>query len=133
MSLKKTPSLASSSMIVFDQQRLGWTRDCTFERKENLCNRKLLSQYLELRFSVGVRMVGCLFFILEYVSNFLLFFMLLTSSVECHWHEIFAYSNSCDFFHYPQIMSFRAKIFPSKVYSTDVHTNITSRILIPLI
>lgn len=31
----------------------------------------VLSQYLELRFSVGVRMVGCLFFILEYVSTFL--------------------------------------------------------------
>lgn len=27
------------------------------------------SQYLERRFSVGVRMVGCVFFILEYVSN----------------------------------------------------------------
>ena len=26
------------------------------------------SQYLEKRFSVGVRMVGCVFFILEYVS-----------------------------------------------------------------
>lgn len=47
------------------------TGDCTLESKYILSNSKRLSQYLELRFSVGVRMVGCLFFILEYVSSFL--------------------------------------------------------------
>ena len=47
------------------------TGDCTLESKYIHSNSKRLSQYLELRFSVGVRMVGCLFFILEYVSSFL--------------------------------------------------------------
>ena len=47
------------------------TGDCSLESKYIHSNSKRLSQYLELRFSVGVRMVGCLFFILEYVSSFL--------------------------------------------------------------
>lgn len=59
-------------VYIFHVTPVSTGTDCV-RSKENkfFVTVNVLSQYLELRFSVGVRMVGCLFFILEYVSNFL--------------------------------------------------------------
>ena len=52
-------------------------------------------QYLERRFSVGVRIVGCIFFILEYVSwsYFSIFFLALVMSCEVNCQCSIFYSS----------------------------------------